>query len=138
MVGCWRSCLTGARCRLAYGPADATATHCLLLQHKIQIGFTFLVPAHRGSPGQGPLNGCVYMYWCVCVCAGGRRSGAGAWRRRGADASRHGRRRSDVAVDGRQVALGRAASAPAVRRRGLPDPRLHGQLLDQHSVVARH
>jgi len=25
-------CLSGARCRLAYGPADATATHCLLLQ----------------------------------------------------------------------------------------------------------
>ena len=24
--------LSGARCRLAYGPADATATHCLLLQ----------------------------------------------------------------------------------------------------------
>jgi len=24
--------LAGARCRLAYGPADATATHCLLLQ----------------------------------------------------------------------------------------------------------
>ena len=22
----------GARCRLAYGPADAAATHCLLLQ----------------------------------------------------------------------------------------------------------
>ena len=22
----------GVRCRLAYGPADATATHCLLLQ----------------------------------------------------------------------------------------------------------
>ena len=31
---------------------------------KIQIGFTFLVPAHLGSPGKGPLNGCV----CVCVC----------------------------------------------------------------------
>jgi len=45
---------------------------------KIQIGFTFLLPAHPGSPGQravkrvyvcvyyttlkGPLNG------CVCVC----------------------------------------------------------------------
>jgi len=28
----------------------------------IQIGFTFLVPAHLGSPGKGPLNG------CVCVC----------------------------------------------------------------------
>ena len=23
--------------------------------------FTFLVPAHLGSPGKGPLNGCVYM-----------------------------------------------------------------------------
>ena len=30
---------------------------------KIQIGFTFLVPAHPGSPGQGPLKGV-----CVCVC----------------------------------------------------------------------
>jgi len=29
---------------------------------KIQIGFTFLVPAHPGSPGKGPLNA------CVCVC----------------------------------------------------------------------
>ena len=27
---------------------------------KIQIGFTFLVLAHLGSPGKGPLNGCVY------------------------------------------------------------------------------
>jgi len=26
---------------------------------KILIGFTFLVPAHLGSPGKGPLNGCV-------------------------------------------------------------------------------
>jgi len=26
---------------------------------EIQIGFTFLVPAHLGSPGKGPLNGCV-------------------------------------------------------------------------------
>jgi len=24
--------MSGATCRLAYGPADATATHCLLLQ----------------------------------------------------------------------------------------------------------
>jgi len=30
---------------------------------KIQIGFTFLVPAHPGSLGKGPLNGCV----CVRV-----------------------------------------------------------------------
>ena len=26
---------------------------------KIQIGFTFLVLAHLGSPGKRPLNGCV-------------------------------------------------------------------------------
>jgi len=32
VVGCWRGYLSGARCRLAYGPTDATATHCLLLQ----------------------------------------------------------------------------------------------------------
>ena len=29
---------------------------------KIQIGFTFLVPAHLGSPGKGPLNGCVCVF----------------------------------------------------------------------------
>jgi len=34
---------------------------------KIQIGFTFLVPAYLGSPGKGLLNGCVCM--CVCVRA---------------------------------------------------------------------
>jgi len=55
--GCWRGYLSGAvaRCRCAYGPADTTATHCLLLQ-EIQngFGFTFLVPAHPGIPGQNP------------------------------------------------------------------------------------
>ena len=28
----WGTGMAGARCRLAYGPADATATHSLLLQ----------------------------------------------------------------------------------------------------------
>jgi len=32
---------------------------------KIQIGFTFLVLAHAGSPDKGPLNGCV----CVLCCS---------------------------------------------------------------------
>ena len=32
---------------------------------KIQIGFTFLVPAHPGSPGQRAVKRV-----CVCVCAG--------------------------------------------------------------------
>ena len=30
---------------------------------KIQIAFAFLVPAHLGSPGKGPLNGRVCMSW---------------------------------------------------------------------------
>ena len=34
---------------------------------KIQIGFTFLVPAHLGSPGKGPINTCMCV--CVRVCA---------------------------------------------------------------------
>jgi len=35
---------------------------------KIQIGFTFLVPAHPGSPGKRAVKRvCVCV--CVCVCA---------------------------------------------------------------------
>jgi len=51
VVGYWHGYLSGARCRLAYGPADATplTVSCFI---KIQIGFTFLVPAHPGSPGK--------------------------------------------------------------------------------------
>jgi len=43
---------------------------------KIQIGFTFLVPAHPGSPGQGAVKrvrvrarACVRARVCACVCA---------------------------------------------------------------------
>jgi len=66
VVGCWYGYLSGTRCRLAYGPADVSATHCLLLScfSKIQIGFTFLVLAHLGSPGQRAIKRV-----CVCVCA---------------------------------------------------------------------
>jgi len=32
---------------------------------KIQIGFTFLVPAHLGSPGKGLLNGCVCVSYFI-------------------------------------------------------------------------
>jgi len=53
VMGCWHGYLFGVRCRFAYGPADATAAHYLLFQY-IQIGFTFLVPAHPGSPRQSP------------------------------------------------------------------------------------
>ena len=38
---------------------------------KIQIGFTFLVPAHPGSPGKSAVKrACVCV--CVCVCSGPR------------------------------------------------------------------
>jgi len=59
VVGCWRGYLCGARCTLAYGPADATVS-CF---SKIQIVFTFLVPSHPGSPGKRAIKR-------VCVCAG--------------------------------------------------------------------
>jgi len=43
---------------------------------KIQIGFTFLVPAHPGSPGQRAVKRvcvcvcvCLCVRVCVCVCA---------------------------------------------------------------------
>jgi len=32
VVKCWHGYVSGSRCRFAYGPADATSTHCLLLQ----------------------------------------------------------------------------------------------------------
>ena len=68
MVGCSRSYLSGAQCRFAYGPADATATHCVFTI--IQIGFTFLVPAHPGGPGQRAIKRvCVCVCVCVCACA---------------------------------------------------------------------
>ena len=35
---------------------------------KIRIGFTFLVLAHLGSPGKGPLNGCVWWSYLSNEC----------------------------------------------------------------------
>ena len=61
--GCWCSYLSGARCRLAYDqlmPLPLTVS----CSSKIQIGFTFLVPAHLGSPGKRAVKRV-----CVCVCA---------------------------------------------------------------------
>ena len=63
VVGCWCGCLSEARCRLAYGPADATVS-CF---SKIQSGFTFLVPADLGSPGKKAVKRV-----CVCACVRAR------------------------------------------------------------------
>jgi len=63
VVGCWRGYLSGARCRLACGPADTTATHCFLLQENPDWFLPFWYWLTRVVPEKGPLNGCV----CVCV-----------------------------------------------------------------------
>ena len=56
VVGCWCGYQSGARCRFAYGPADATVTHYLSLSlAPVNTDcFTFLLPANPGSPGQNP------------------------------------------------------------------------------------
>jgi len=51
LVGCWHGYLPGVRCRFAYGPADATATHSLATVNP--DWFTFLVPAHPGIRAKG-------------------------------------------------------------------------------------
>jgi len=56
VVGHWRGYLSGARCRLAYMAQLMPLLLTVSCFSKIQIGFTFLVPAHPGSPV------------CVCVC----------------------------------------------------------------------
>ena len=70
VVGYWHCYLSGARCRLAYGPADASATHCLLL-HLNPYLFCLLVPAHLGSPRQRAVKRvcvCVIMVMTVWSC----------------------------------------------------------------------
>ena len=64
MVGCWHGCLSGARCRLAYGPADATAT-LSLAPVKSRLVLPFWYRLTWVVQDRGTLNGCV----CVCVCA---------------------------------------------------------------------
>jgi len=50
-----------------YGPADAIATHCLLLHLNLDC-FCLLVPAHLGSPGRRAVKRvCVYV--CVVPCS---------------------------------------------------------------------
>ena len=61
VVRCWCSYLSGTRCRLAYGPADATATHCLLLQYN-PVWFCL---SGTGPPGESWKKG---RWTGVCVC----------------------------------------------------------------------
>jgi len=57
VVGCWRGYLSGARCRLAYGPADATATMSLAsVKSRLVLHFWYQLTCV--VPEKGPLNGC--------------------------------------------------------------------------------
>jgi len=62
VVGCQCGCLSGARCRLAYGPADATALTLASVKCRLVLPFWYRLT--RVVPEKGPLNVCV----CVCVC----------------------------------------------------------------------
>ena len=63
MVGCWRGYLErGADLHVAQLMPLPLTVSCF---SEIQTGFTFLVPAHPGSPGKRAVKRvCV----CVCVC----------------------------------------------------------------------
>jgi len=56
--------LSGARCRLAYGPADATAKSLSLASVKSRLVLPFSYQLTWVVPEKGQLNG------CVCVCYG--------------------------------------------------------------------
>jgi len=80
MVGCWHGYLSGAMCRFAYGPADTTATHCLLLQ----LNPDWFYLSGTGSPGWSwtkgmkRVNACMHLisaknfethfYECLYMC----------------------------------------------------------------------
>jgi len=59
VVGCWRVYLSGARCRLAYSPADATATHSLA-SVKSRLVLPFWYRLTRVVSEKGLLNACVF------------------------------------------------------------------------------
>ena len=91
---------------------------------KIQIRFTFLVPAHLGSPGQRAVK-CVCVCVCVCVLPG---EGVG-----------HGR---DVdSRDQREIAPGRQANERLLG--GVADDRANPEQpavdsLDRHAQPLKH
>ena len=59
----WLSVWRGANWHMAQLMPLPLTVSCF---SKIQIGFTFLIPAHLGSPGQRPLNGCVCLSVHMC------------------------------------------------------------------------
>ena len=62
-AGCWCGYLSGARCSQLM-PLPVTVPSCF---SKIEIGFTFLVPAHPGSPGQRAVKRMCVNVVCTSV-----------------------------------------------------------------------
>ena len=60
-VECRRSHLSGARCRLAYGPDDATATHYASVKSRLVLPFWYRLT------WVGPDKGSVNVRACVCI-----------------------------------------------------------------------
>jgi len=65
VVGCWRGYLSGARCRLAYGPADATATHCLFSNMWAHVGRQVLRKNRRNNL---KMFSVVLFRWFLATC----------------------------------------------------------------------
>ena len=59
VAGCWLGYLSRARCRLAYGSADATVTHLSLASVKSWLVLPFWYWLTQVVPEKGPLNGCM-------------------------------------------------------------------------------
>ena len=68
VVGCWRGYLSGARCRLAYGPADATCHSLSLASVKSRLVLPFWYRLTWVVPDKGPLNVCVCVCYAIHVC----------------------------------------------------------------------
>ena len=70
--GCWYGYLSGAKCRLTYGPADATATHCLFasVKSRLVLPLWYWLTRVPGSPGKIAVKWvCVCVRACVRVCS---------------------------------------------------------------------
>ena len=65
MLGCWRGYLSRARCRLAHGRADATATHCLCLA---SVKSRLVLPFWYRPTLESRKKAIKWVCVCVCVC----------------------------------------------------------------------
>ena len=72
VVGCWRVCLErGADLHMAQLMPLPLTVSCF---SKVQIGFTFLVPAHLGSPGQRAIKRTLLLLNCRKVHGSGTKN----------------------------------------------------------------